>query len=153
MGLAHSTISLTVIEQAPAGAEGAASASMQLAYVLGVALGAGLGGAAVALVERGALSPTTGFAAAFGIMVLVALATAVLARRLPAGRARDRRRGRRLVTAHERCTHKSRKGLAGEQSRKSARPGICPTSMVWPRPPILRPTSSTVFTRTTRGIG
>jgi MFS family permease len=85
MGLAHSTISLTVIEQAPAGAEGAASASMQLAYVLGVALGAGLGGAAVALVERGALSPTTGFAVAFGIMVLVALATAVLARRLPRG--------------------------------------------------------------------
>ena len=86
MGLAHSTISLTVIEQAPAGAEGAASASMQLAYVLGVALGAGLGGAAVALVERGALSPTTGFAVAFGVMVLVALVTAALARRLPRGR-------------------------------------------------------------------
>jgi MFS family permease len=86
MGLAHSTISLTVIEQAPPGAEGAASASMQLAYVLGVALGAGLGGAAVALVERGALLPTTGFVLAFGIMVLVALATAVLAGRLPAGR-------------------------------------------------------------------
>jgi len=85
MGLAHSTISLTVIEQATAGAEGTSSASMQLAYVLGVALGAGLGGAAVALVERGALSPTTGFAVAFGIMVLVALATAVLARRLPRG--------------------------------------------------------------------
>jgi len=85
MGLAHSTISLTVIEQAQPGAEGAASASMQLAYVLGVAVGAGLGGAAVALVERGALSPGMGFAVAFGIMVLVALATAVLARRLPRG--------------------------------------------------------------------
>ena len=85
MGLAHSTISLTVIEQATAGAEGTSSASMQLAYVLGVALGAGLGGAAVALVERGALSPTTAFAVAFGFMVLVALVTAVLARRLPRG--------------------------------------------------------------------
>jgi hypothetical protein len=50
-----------------------------------VALGAGLGGAAVALVERGALAPTAGFGAAFGVMVLVALATAALARRLPSG--------------------------------------------------------------------
>ena len=83
MGLAHSTISLTVIEQAPAGSEGAASAAMQLANVLGVALGAGLGGAAVALVEGGSLAPRTGFALAFGIMLGAALATVALARRLP----------------------------------------------------------------------
>src|SRR5262249_26012172 len=83
MGLAHSTISLTVIEQAPPGAEGAASASMQLAYVLGMALGAGLGGAAVGLVQREVLPPTTGFAVAFAIMLAMALATVALARRLP----------------------------------------------------------------------
>ncbi len=109
MGLAHSTISLTVIEQAPAGAEGAASASMQLAYVLGVALGAGLGGAAVALVERGALSPTTGFVVAFGIMVLVALATVALARRLPPGR-QVAGAAVACVTAHWRGTNRSRPG-------------------------------------------
>ena len=84
MGIAHSTISLTVIEQAPAGAEGAASAGMQLANVLGVALGAGIGGAAVAMVDRGDVSPPTGFAAAFAVMVAAALATLALARRLPA---------------------------------------------------------------------
>ena len=83
MGIAHSTISLTVIEQAPAGAEGAASAAMQLANVLGVALGAGIGGAAVALVDAGDLTPPTGFAAAFAIMLAAALATLALARRLP----------------------------------------------------------------------
>src|SRR5262245_7617278 len=83
MGLAHSTISLTVIEQAPAGSEGAASAAMQLANVLGVALGAGLAGAVVALVERGGLAPRTGFSAAFGIMLAAALVTLALARRLP----------------------------------------------------------------------
>ena len=83
MGIAHSTISLTVIEQAPAGAEGAASAAMQLANVLGVALGAGIGGAAVALVETGDLAPPTGFVAAFAIMLAAALAALALARRLP----------------------------------------------------------------------
>ncbi len=83
MGIAHSTISLTVIEQAPTGAEGAAAAAMQLANVLGVALGAGLGGAAVALVERGNLAPPAGFAAAFGIMLAAALLTLAPASRLP----------------------------------------------------------------------
>jgi MFS family permease len=83
MGIAHSTISLTVIEQAPAGAEGAASAAMQLANVLGVALGAGIGGAAVARVETGDLAPPTGFVAAFAIMLAAALAALALARRLP----------------------------------------------------------------------
>ena len=84
MGIAHSTISLTVIEQAPAGAEGAASAAMQLANVLGVALGAGIGGAAVALVEiaetwrRRRDSPRR-----FAVMLAAALATLALARRLP----------------------------------------------------------------------
>src|SRR5262245_40747797 len=84
MGIAHSTISLTVIEQAPPGREGAASAGMQLANVLGVALGAGIGGAAVAMVDRGDVSPPAGFAAAFAVMVAAALATLALARRLPA---------------------------------------------------------------------
>jgi len=89
MGVAHSTISLTVIEQAPAGAEGSASAAMQLANVLGVALGAGVGGVAVALVERGDLTPPAGFVTAFGIMLAAALATLALAWRLPTQRRKS----------------------------------------------------------------
>ena len=49
MGVAYSTTALVVLEMAPPGREGAASASMQLANVLGVALGTGFGGAIVAL--------------------------------------------------------------------------------------------------------
>ncbi len=83
MGIAHATISLTVIEQAPTGEAGAASAAMQLANVLGVALGAGVGGAAVALVETRDLSPPAGFAGAFTVMLAAALATLALSRRMP----------------------------------------------------------------------
>jgi MFS family permease len=83
MGIAHATISLTVLEQATTGEEGAASAAMQLANVLGVALGAGVGGAAVALVEMRELSPLAGFAAAFTVMLGAALATLALSGRMP----------------------------------------------------------------------
>jgi predicted MFS family arabinose efflux permease len=44
IGLAFSTISLVVLETAPAGQEGSASSAMQLANMLGVALGTGIGG-------------------------------------------------------------------------------------------------------------
>jgi MFS-type transporter involved in bile tolerance (Atg22 family) len=44
MGLAYSTISLVVLETAPPGQEGSATASMEIASVLGSALGTGLGG-------------------------------------------------------------------------------------------------------------
>ena len=83
MGVAHATISLTVIEQAPAAGEGAASAAMQLANVLGVALGAGLGGAAVALADTQGWRPVAGFVLGFAPMLGAALATIALARRLP----------------------------------------------------------------------
>ena len=48
MGLCFSTISLTVLETAPTGQEGEASASLQLANMLGSGLGAGIGGALIA---------------------------------------------------------------------------------------------------------
>ncbi len=54
---------------------------MQLANVLGVALGAGVGGEAVALVETHVLAPAVGFTAAFAAMIVVALATTALAPR------------------------------------------------------------------------
>jgi predicted MFS family arabinose efflux permease len=51
MGLAYTTLSLAILEQAEPGQEGDASASLQLASVLGAGLGAGLGGALIALLE------------------------------------------------------------------------------------------------------
>ena len=83
MGIAHATISLTVIEQAPAGGEGAATSAMQLANVLGVALGAGIGGAAVALGTTQGWRPAMGFVLAFSVMEAAALGTLALSRRLP----------------------------------------------------------------------
>jgi MFS family permease len=83
MGVAHTTISLTVIEQARAGEEGAAAAAMQLASVLGVAAGAGIGGAAVAFGATHGWRPATGFLLAFALLEVAAVGTLALSRRLP----------------------------------------------------------------------
>jgi MFS family permease len=48
MGLAFAPISLMMLRQAPPGREGQTSASLNLADVLGTAIGVGIGGAAVA---------------------------------------------------------------------------------------------------------
>src|SRR5256885_17270046 len=48
IGMAYSSISLTVLRHAPAGSEGATASSMQLADILGNALGTGIGAVAVA---------------------------------------------------------------------------------------------------------
>ncbi|MDQ2913681.1 MAG: MFS transporter, partial [Chloroflexota bacterium] len=48
IGMAYSSISLTVLRHAAAGSEGATSASMQLADILGNAVGTGIGAVAVA---------------------------------------------------------------------------------------------------------
>ncbi len=83
MGLAHATISLTVLEEAEPGAEGFASSAMQLAHALGVAAGAGLAGASVAALEPGA-----GFGLAFAAMGGFALLALAGALRLPGRAAR-----------------------------------------------------------------
>jgi len=74
IGLAYAPISLVVLREAPPGREGLATASMQLADNLGVALGAGLGGAAVALGEAAGSQPRVGL----GIAVAAAAAMGVL---------------------------------------------------------------------------
>ena len=48
MGLAYSTVTLVVLESAAPGEEGVSSSAAQLAFVLGTALGTGLGGTIVA---------------------------------------------------------------------------------------------------------
>ena len=85
IGLAFSTISLTVLETAPAGQEGSASSAMQLANMLGVALGTGIGG--VIIGDAGAAG--AGAAAQAGIfvqdllMIGVTALAVVVALRLP----------------------------------------------------------------------
>ena len=83
MGIAHATISLVVLEEAAAGREGAASAAMQLASVLGVALGAGTGGAAIAVATARGWGPRVGFAVGLAITGAAALLALVAAARLP----------------------------------------------------------------------
>jgi MFS family permease len=85
MGVVFSTCTLAILQTAEPGHAGAASATMQLAQTLGVALGTGLGGAGVALAAttgwpvRDAIGVTDGLA-------LLALALAmVVAAWLPRG--------------------------------------------------------------------
>ena len=101
MGLAYAPLSLMMLQKAPPGQEGQASASLNLADVLGTAIGIGAGGAAVAAAAGGDLS--LGVAAAFVITAAVGLLALVFTRRLPAGttsapRRRDRRHGAGDIT-------------------------------------------------------
>src|SRR5206468_3282735 len=67
IGMAYSSISLTVLRHAPAGSEGAAASSMQLADILGNALGTGLGAVAVASAVAASGSAMVGVALTDGI--------------------------------------------------------------------------------------
>jgi hypothetical protein len=83
MGLAYAPISLLMLQKAPPGREGWASASLNLADVLGTAIGVGAGGAAVAAGAGRNLH--LGLTAAFAIAASVGVAALVVTRRLPAG--------------------------------------------------------------------
>jgi MFS family permease len=83
MGLAYAPISLIVLREAPAGEEGRASASMSLADNLGVALGTGLGGAAIAYGEIAHWAPKSGIAVAFLIALSAGAVGALATRGLP----------------------------------------------------------------------
>jgi MFS family permease len=85
MGLAYSPLSLMMLQKAAPGQEGQASASLNLADVLGTAIGIGVGGAAVAAAAGSNLR--LGITAAFAAAAGVGLAGLALARRLPAGTA------------------------------------------------------------------
>jgi MFS family permease len=83
MGLAYAPLSLMMLRRAPPGREGRASASLNLADVLGTALGIGVGGAAVAA-GAGRNLPL-GIAAAFAASAAVGVVALMVTRRLPAG--------------------------------------------------------------------
>ena len=83
MGLSYAPTSLMMMRAAPDGREGWASASLNLADVLGIALGIGMGGAAVAAVSRSTRPIAGGVLIAFGVAALAAVLAIVLAGRLP----------------------------------------------------------------------
>jgi len=83
MGLAYAPISLMMLKEAPPGQEGRVSASLNLADVLGTAIGIGVGGAAVAAAAGRDLR--LGVAVAFASAAAVGLVALVVTRRLPAG--------------------------------------------------------------------
>jgi MFS family permease len=83
MGLAYAPISLMMLQKAPPGQEGRVSASLNLADVLGTAIGIGVGGAAVAAAAGGDLR--LGVAAAFAIAAAMGLVALAVAGRLPPG--------------------------------------------------------------------
>jgi MFS family permease len=83
MGLAYAPLSLMMLRNALPGQEGQASASLNLADVLGTAIGIGVGGAAVAATAGGDLRP--GITAAFAVAAAVGLVALAFAGRLPAG--------------------------------------------------------------------
>ena len=82
MGMAYSSISLTVLRHAAAGSEGATASSMQLADILGNALGTGIGAVAVAAAVAGLGSPLVGVAVTDGMAGAVAIAGIFVAARL-----------------------------------------------------------------------
>jgi predicted MFS family arabinose efflux permease len=83
MGLGYAPTSLLMLRMAPPGREGQTSASLNLADVLGTAIGIGVGGAAVAAAAGGDLR--LGLAAAFAITAAVGVLALVVTRRLPPG--------------------------------------------------------------------
>src|SRR5215472_1544132 len=83
MGMAYAPTSLMMLRMAPPGGEGRASASLNLADVLGTAIGIGIGGAAVAASAGKELR--LGITAAFAIAAAVGITALVVTRRLPAG--------------------------------------------------------------------
>jgi MFS family permease len=83
MGLAYAPLSLMMLQKAPPGQEGRMSASLNLADVLGTAIGIGVGGAAVAAAAGRDLR--LGIVAAFCAAAAVGLVALAVTRRLPSG--------------------------------------------------------------------
>jgi MFS family permease len=83
MGLAYAPITLLMLAEAPAGRQGWASASLNLADVLGSALGIGLGGAAIGAAVRFGWSLAAGLAAAFALTAVAGIAAMAISRQLP----------------------------------------------------------------------
>lgn len=86
MGIVFPTIPLAVMSQATEGREAGELSPTILMDYLGVGIGAGLGGASVALADAGTLTIRGGLAGAFGVAIVAAALLAFVARRLPDAR-------------------------------------------------------------------
>lgn len=83
MGIAFPTIPLSVMNVAARGEEASELSATLLMDTLGVAMGAGLGGAAIALADVLGAELRVGISGAFGIGLVSALVLLAIARRLP----------------------------------------------------------------------
>jgi MFS family permease len=83
MGIAFPTIPLSVMNAAARGEEASELSATLLMDTLGIAMGAGLGGAAIALADVLGAELRVGIAGAFGIGFSAALVLLAIARRLP----------------------------------------------------------------------
>ena len=83
MGVAYPTAMLVALESAPRGHEGEYSAAMQLANVLGVALGTGVGGGLLALATSAGYSTALGIGAADAFALVIGFLGLAAAARLP----------------------------------------------------------------------
>lgn len=87
MGFAFSTLQLIVLDTAPKGQEGIATAGMQLANSLGIALAAGLGGVVVASLSEGDAATVRGIGVQGSLMIVVLILAWLVAGRLPERKA------------------------------------------------------------------
>jgi MFS family permease len=85
MGLAYAPLALTVLSEAKAGQEGAATSGIQLSDTLGTALGTGVAGAVVAFGEGSSWLPRSALLLVFATTVVVAAFGTITATRLPVG--------------------------------------------------------------------
>ncbi len=83
MGLTYPIVSLIVLSGAPTDGAGLASASLQLANVIGGALGAGVGGLVLAGGDSMAWSASGSMAVIFVVMLAVSAMALVASRGLP----------------------------------------------------------------------
>lgn len=83
MGIVFPTIPLSVMSVVSEGTEAAELSSTILMDYLGVGIGAGLGGAWIALADSGSISLEAGLAGAFGVGVAFALLLVLVGQRLP----------------------------------------------------------------------
>src|SRR5262249_58476648 len=83
MGIVFPTIPLSVMGVVAEGREAGELSSTILMDYLGVGIGAGLGGAWIALSDAGRISLEEGLAGAFGVGIVFGLLLALVGRRLP----------------------------------------------------------------------
>jgi MFS family permease len=83
MGLAFAPTSLMMLREASSGRAGWASASLNISEVLGIALGAGIGGAALAAASNRGWPVSTGVTIAFSVAGFVAILALAITDRLP----------------------------------------------------------------------